>query len=744
MMPDIKIIKFNIPMRKQLLSLAMAGVVSVSASLTATAATDDASQQVHRLFYGYFLNNDYFQPLQWGIASQYFDAPDESELLSDYGAGNQFGVYAGTGVDGILYFCEYEFVSLLEQPQPRNLVTYNTFNGRRTEIGKWNPTDSQFKPTDMTYDYKSGKMYALGFEDGVNNLYEVDTETAVFTKVCGVKQGATLAAAPDGQLYTIGQDGILYSINKESGALVKVFDTHMTGMMNMQTMEFDRTNGKLYWASNCTSNDPDNIWLQEIDLSNPDNITMEAVGTIGLNAQFVGMYIPAASSFDAPAAPENIKVVTENPDVLSAKITWKNPTKTFRGDELSSINGVLLLRDGEQIHVFTGVKPGEELTFTDDKVAADGEYRYDVMAFNAKGDGMKGTTYAYVGHDAPGAPTNIAVSVDDDFLGSTVSWEAPAVGKHDGAFKAGEVKYNVIRRPDNLKIAEGVTETSVSDKTFRRLLSYTYDIEAYNDFGSSVATSGSKLIGPAMEELDEYFEDYSAIPNKWMTVDANDDTFTWIFYTTVSHDVFGDYETAAQYILTPTSVDTRLKPADDWLISGPVKFDPAKKYQVVLYARCVANEPQLVEICYGKNTEIASMKKIGEAEVTINPDDPNTGTMSLATYIADIPEDQTLGCVGFHLVAPVPSNYSCFLQLAHIKIQEKGADAVEEIASDNNVIVSVSDKVLTISGIFGNAALYSVDGRKVATINSESTDLGSFASGVYVVTVDGKSHKFMI
>jgi len=731
-------------MRRKLLSLALAGVVSVSASLTATAATGNASQQVHRPFYGYFTNNAIFQPMQWGIALQYFDEPEATQLIYDYGAGNKFGVYAGTGVDGILYFCEYEFVSLLEQPQPRNLVTYNTFNGRRTEIGKWNPDDSQFKPVDMTYDYTSGKMYAIGFEDGLSGLYEVNTETAVFTKLCSVKQGATLAAAPDGQLYTIGLDGILYTVDKTSGALVKIFDTHMTGMMSMQTMEFDRTNGKLYWASNCTSNDPYDIWLQEIDLSDPDNITMNPVGTVGLEAQFVGMYIPAASSFDAPAAPDNIKVVTENPDVLDAKISWKNPTTTFGGDKLSSINGVVLLRDGEQIKVYTDVQPGQELTFTDDKVKSYGEYRYDIMAFNAKGDGMKGTIFAYVGQDAPGVPTDVEVSVNDDFLGATVSWVAPTVGKHEGAFKAGDIKYNVVRRPDNLKIAEGVTGTSVNDNNFRRLLSYSYDIEAYNDYGSSIATSTGKLIGPAMEELDEYFEDYSAIPNKWMVVDANDDTFTWIFNTTVSHDVFGDYETAAQYILTPTSVDSRLQPADDWLISGPVKFDPAKQYQVVLYARCAADDPQMVEICYGKNTEVASMTKIGEAEVKVNPDDPVTGTMSLATYVADIPKGESLGCVGFHLVAPIPGNNSCFLQLAHIKIQEKGAGAVGEISADNDIVVSVSGKVLTISGSFANAALYSVDGRKVAAVNSAITDLGSLASGVYVVTVDGKSYKFVL
>lgn len=731
-------------MRKNFLSFALAGVVSASAALSASAQSWEESPQVHRPFYGYFLNNDNFESLHWGIALQYFDDSEQSDLLYDYGTGNRYGVYAGTGIDGMLYLCEYEYISSLEQPQPRSMVSYNTFTGRREEIGAWAPTDSQFKPTDMTYDYLSEKMYALGYDNGVNGLYEVNPETAEFTKLCTINQGVTLAAAPDGQLYTIDSDGWLYRLNKETGALVKVFNTGYTGMMNMQTMEFDRTNGKLYWASNCTSRDNSNVWLQEIDLSNPDNVKMIEVGAIGKNAYFVGMYIPAASSFEAPAAPTDMKVVTENPDVLSATIYWSNPTTDFAGKDIDTLNGVVLFRNGEQIKFFTGVKPGEKMEFTDDKAPADGEYRYDIMAFNDKGDGMKGTVYGYVGHDAPGAPSDIKVSVDDNFLGATISWTAPTVGKHDGAFKADEVKYNVIRRPDNLTVKEGVTGTSVRDENFRRLLNYYYDVEAVNEIGSSTAASAGNLIGPAMEDLDEYFEDYNAIPNKWITVDANDDSFTWIFYTTVSHDVFGDYETAAQYILTPTSIDSRLKDADDWLISGPLKFDADKEYELVVRARCYADAPQMIELCYGNTTDYTAMKKIGEAEVTVNDNDPTTGTMALVDYVAAIPAGETFGCVGLHLISPVPMSKTCFLQVANVKVREKGTGAVEGIEADAEVAVSVSGKVLSIAGEFGKAALYTVDGRKVADINSASTDLSAFAAGVYVVTVDNKSVKFVL
>ena len=126
--------------------------------------------------------------------------------------------------------------------------------------------------------------------------------------------------------------------------LTQVFDTGLSGMMSLQTMEFDRGNGKLYWASNCHSNDTYDVQLQEIDLSDPNNITMTQLGPIGINATFMSMYIPAASSFSAPAAPSQVTAVTPDPEKLSATISWTNPTTDFAGNAIDRLNGVVLFR----------------------------------------------------------------------------------------------------------------------------------------------------------------------------------------------------------------------------------------------------------------------------------------------------------------------------------------------------------------------------------------------------------------
>ncbi len=714
----------------------------MTAGLRAVAAS--ALDQVHRPFYGYFLNNSAFDR-QWGVARQYFDTCYDSELLFDHSAEGTYGVYAGAGIDGILYLCPYLYISSLEAPKAQEMFSYNTYNGRVTKIGMWNTGVEEMKPTDMTYDYVSKKLYAIGYEYG-SKLFEVNPETGLFTHLCDLQDGATLAASPAGELYTIGNTGILYRINRQTGVLTQVFDTGLSGMMSLQTMEFDRGNGKLYWASNCHSNDTYDVQLQEIDLSDPNNITMTQLGPIGINATFMSMYIPAASSFSAPAAPSQVTAVTPDPEKLSATISWTNPTTDFAGNAIDRLNGVVLFRNGEQVKLFTDAAVGQEMTYEDNAVPTNGEYRYDVIAFNGNGDGEKGSVFAYVGKDAPGEVGDVAVATDADFMGASLSWTAPVTGKHEGVFVAADVRYNVIRRPDNRTVAQGIAETTFHDTNIRRLLNYWYDIEAYNEVGSTTVTTGARILGPALETpVEEDFEDQQAIPNRWMTFDANNDSYSWIFYSTMSHDIFGDYERGAEYILTPTSVDSRLCDADDWLISAPVKFEADKKYEFSIYARAYTSRytPVKVELCFGATADYADMTKLADAAVELPYPDPETGTAGFMKYTADIPQGSTIGCVGVHLVEPVPDDFMCFLQIGNVEVKEKNESGIADVKADGDVVFSLAGKTLSIHGNISAGALYSVDGRYVASLGAVN-DLGNLASGVYIAVVNGRSYKFVL
>lgn len=89
---------------------------------------------------------------------------------------------------------------------------------------------------------------------------------------------------------------------------------------------------------------------------------------------------------------------------------------------------------------------------------------------------------------------------------------------------------------------------------------------------------------------------------------------------------------------------------------------------------------------------------------------------------------------------------SGFLQLNGIYIGEKGEyNGVADIATDTAAATfSLNGHTLTIFGHFGSAAIYNLQGTKVATATSAIVDLSGLTSGIYILSVDGRSFKIAI
>lgn len=173
----------------------------------------------NRVFYGFNLGSAEWsdgaaKTYDCGFVSYPFDLSEKGTVLDSYLSSPNTGAYAGGGKDGIIYAVLYEYTTSTEQPTATDLVSYNTYNGLTEVIGKWNPEQTGFKPQDMTYDPVSGKMYSLGFDNGVSGLYEVDLTNATFTHICDLQGGGgTLAADAKGVLWTLDSNGTLYYIN---------------------------------------------------------------------------------------------------------------------------------------------------------------------------------------------------------------------------------------------------------------------------------------------------------------------------------------------------------------------------------------------------------------------------------------------------------------------------------------------------------------------------------------------------
>jgi len=718
----------------------------------------------NRVFYGFNLGS-----AEWadGLAKQYdcgfvsypFDLSETGTVLKSYLPTPSTGAYAGAGKDGIVYAALYDYTTATMQPIAGDLVAYNTYNGTEEHIGKWNPNQTNFKPQDMTYDAVSGKMYSLGYDNGSSGLYEVNLSTAEFTLVCELKGGGgTLAADAKGVLWTIGNDGILYKLNtndegKITGRVTRMFDTGLHNMSSNQTMEFDHTTGKLYWASN-TMDHPfgyDNQYLEEIDVTDPDNITIREVGRIGIMSRLVAMYIPSAESLEAPAAPTNIRSEAGQGGTLQAKLTWVNPTEAFGGGEVGTLYGVVIKRNGEQVDYLKNPEAGKEMSWTDENVPEEGNYRYEIQAVNGRGNGAKGIAYQYVGFDRPAAVTDITGTVSSDMKSIVLKWTAPATGAQLGSYDPSKTKYTVTRN-DGSVVAENLTECTVTDNNFRRLLSYSYTISAINDKGQSDAASASFILGPAVEiPMEQTFENEANVRNRWTIVDANNDAFTWMFGTNLGHSIFGDYEACAEYIVSPTLGNE--KGADEWLISPPLALEAGQEYVAVLSGRAYTlNDDQqpiteTVEVhCGNMNTVNAMGEKLGTINVGLNGVDESTQTAAFKSSAIDLPvltEDATR-CVGFHLVTPlVPTG---FIQINSLKVCLKSEfDGVADVAIDGaKTSIALNGRTLTIFGEFNAATLYNMQGAAVATATSSTMNLEGLTSGVYVLSVDGQSFKIAL
>ena len=708
----------------------------------------------NRVFYGFNLGSaewaDGEKTYDCGFVSYPFDLSERGTVLKSYLPTPNVGVFAGAGIEGIIYACEYIYSSSSSQPEPSDFVAYNTFNGTIERIGKWNPEGTSFKPSDMTYSVADGKLYAIGYENG-SGLYEVNPETGEFTLICNLTSGGTLAADGKGQLYSIDSGGTLYMIDKERGRMNKLWHTGLTGMMSMQSMEFDLTTGLLYWASSTSSHreGAENTWMQEIDLSDPNNIKMTEIDRVGSQSRLVAMHIPYAENPKAPAAPTEISSKPSEDGSLVSTIYWTNPTTAFNGGDLGNLYGCLITRNGEQVAYLTDVKPGEKMEWTDDKIPVQGDYRYDIQLVNGNGNGAKGTAFQYAGNDKPEAVSNINGVISDDFSGLTLSWDAPVRGAHLGSFDPSSVTYRVVRN-DNTVVADNLTEPKVTDSKFARVLNYSYTIYAVNAIGETGAESPSFIIGPAIElPLDQTFENAAQVANRWTAIDANNDTYSWMFGTDLGHGVFGDYEMCAEYISSPTLGNAEA--ADEWLISPPLHFEAGEEYYLAVSARSYSTldgnqtDDEVIDVHVGnKNTIDAMGDKLDTLLVNANGNDEYTNTMAFKEQVVKLPvEDKDcVRCVGLHLVSPFMA--SGYIQINSIYVGDKsGINAVDGVMA-TDVEWTLNGKSLFINGLFKSAALYNAAGMKVANVNGALTDLSGLASGIYLLTIDGKTSKIVI
>ena len=456
----------------------------------------------------------------------------------------------------------------------------------------------------MAYDPVNEVMYALGadYENGDPNLgytvlYEVNLNATnlndLFTKVkdmdglywdfCFDAQGNAWFA----QKYA-GSDGIVKGTNlvKMDGDFNRISEVKMQSewgedinSIYFSTMYFDNSTGDLYYLP-CS--DYGSTSLYKV---NPTTGLSQSIAWFNQGNHFTGLYIPYLTA-DNGAAPARVSGLDAQADLNGAMkdtIKWVTPSKTWAGDDLANLQSVKIYRKNAgyatteltktadliaNSQLLAAVPATEKETAMSwvDENPTDGINTYYVLAANDKGNGVIDSIRCYMGVDVPGAVGNIML--EKNGTGVDISWTAPEKGANNGYIGTEGLSYKITRLPDNVVVAENVTDTKYTDNTLGEQQSYSYTVQAVNAKGAgAIATSNPIMAGAALKTPVSLAFDTQTDADRWSTNKMNNSIY--FYYAGGWSD---DYKCMIGYGTTTGTVEGTL-------ISPPLYLEEGKTYR---------------------------------------------------------------------------------------------------------------------------------------------------------------------
>lgn len=416
-------------------------------------------------------------------------------------------------------------------------------NGERTLIAKGGS-----KMIDLTYDYSTDKVF--GIRTGNQWLAEFDPATGESTLIGRFAEDGTevymlaIGAALDGTLYGVSTDDNFYKIDPASAALTKVGPLGVDAAFD-QTMAFDYSDGTLYWANN-----------GDYTLYTIDTATGKATGIapIGRNelSSMGSLFVPFINV--PQGAPDRVTDIQSTGGLSTATLSWTNPAISAQGDELTGFDGIIVIRDGEEIaNLKRSVQDlGKSDSFTDTDLA-EGSYQYSLVPYNNAGRGGvdSRTITIRVGKDRPGAVEGLSVASGDG--SAIISWSAPTQGALGGLFDAADITGYEVSRGDKLLATLPPTQLSYEDVI--DFGSYTYSVAALSEAGRGAVASAQPVI---------------VKPANWIVMKAGEETLSagtvYKFYDEGGPEANYYNSRRQELVLTPAEKDA-------YIVAEFTKFD---------------------------------------------------------------------------------------------------------------------------------------------------------------------------
>ncbi|MBD5370602.1 MAG: hypothetical protein HDR80_05555 [Bacteroides sp.] len=357
--------------------------------------------------------------------------------------------------------------------QPEESYTVNAY---AFDVETWKLLDSTVLPDystlalDEAYDPTTGNVYGCFCDETGIRFYFGYIDHKNHTRVAIADVGDVLyfgvIATPEGEIYAMASDGMLYRIDKLTGERTRIGSLGIRPKYN-QTAVCDLQTGKVYWLG-CDTNGAAGLFDVNLETGKA-TLIRNFTKREGMVGAFIAQEAWAPSVADAPSG-----LTVDFPDAsLSGKVTFTMPSATLEGKSISSAMDYTLLADGRPV-ASGSAKPGE-------KVSADlslEEGLHPIVA-SAIYDGKHGKiarVEEYVGYDAPAEVTGLGIDVTDR---TTVSlkWNVPSEGVNGGYLDPSDISYRIIRYPGSTLVSSGYKKNEFTQKVSAKdYHAYRYEI----------------------------------------------------------------------------------------------------------------------------------------------------------------------------------------------------------------------------------------------------------------------------
>lgn len=342
--------------------------------------------------------------------------------------------------------------------------------------------------------------------------------------------------------------------------------------------------------------------------------------------------VEAGAEPTAPAAVTDF-AVAQTPNVLETVVSFKAPTKTVAGDDLTDLTKIDVLRDGNVINSISpsinwvaadqGYENSQDITSIDFGAgltaalaqndasthprywANDKSLRlYDKNSMTISGGVIKKVVFTFV------SSSNNKLAAEGLVVdGATGTWTGSA---NEIAFTAtgGKAFIQKIEIEYEGTLTPGAEYSYTDNAEDLTVGTHVYQVIPYNTSGIGVKSEEKSIFLSVAYDVPHTFDFSEDLLDLFGVIDNNGDGKTWSW--SASNGAYYPYSSS--------------NAADDYLITMPFKLKAGKKYNVIVTARNSGYDEKF-EVLAGKEPTVAGLTEKVIPETTISADDEATNSV---------------------------------------------------------------------------------------------------------------------